>query len=247
MNSIFVSMVAIVIVAAVVGALMLQDDFSSMFFPNDEHYQIKIAGMKDVYLVGEQYDFSYIISGYGHQCGSKKVIFPDENGDTVIVNTSASCVANEPMKNFVFDIQKEEGTTFGHIKINRPGNYGIAVEFERGGFEPTLGGHNFIVAENICDDADVRKQAQCFSDSYGSCQSAYMTQRFQEESGGIVSVKAVVESWNDCRLVVYTENSLGEHTPFNGIRSTCENLHVTDYSISLDECDNAKYPPILFN
>ncbi len=35
--------------------------FESPF--REEHYEIEITGMKDVYLVGERYDFSYIISG----------------------------------------------------------------------------------------------------------------------------------------------------------------------------------------
>ncbi len=80
-------------------------------FDSKENYSIEITGMKDVYLVGERYDFSYILSGYGHPCGSKTVTFPDSNGVIMTIASSASCIANLPMEMFVFDIQKERGTT----------------------------------------------------------------------------------------------------------------------------------------
>jgi hypothetical protein len=47
---------------------------------NEEHYSIEITGMKDIYRIGEQYDFSYIISGYGYSCGRKTITYPDQNG-----------------------------------------------------------------------------------------------------------------------------------------------------------------------
>ncbi|MCV0372340.1 MAG: DUF4362 domain-containing protein [Nitrosarchaeum sp.] len=222
----------------------LDEWFDSHF--QKEHYDIEITGMKDVYLLGEQYDFSYVISGYGHECGSKKVTFPDSNGDTTGIYSSSSCVANAPMKNFVFDIQKEQGTTFGHVTLNKAGHYIVAVEFEQNSnFEPTQKGHDFFVVEKICNDiSDAEEQAKCLVDSLDSCESAYLAQRFPDNSGGTVSVVAVVESWNDCRLRVYTENSLGEHTPYNGIRSICNIAKVDGHSLLFEECNNAEYPPI---
>ena len=97
----------------------------------EEHYEIQITGIKDVYLLGEKYDFSYIISGYGFLCGGKTVTFPDQNGDTVGTRSSASCIADIPMKDFVFDIQKERGTTYGHIIIKNPGTYNVTITFDR--------------------------------------------------------------------------------------------------------------------
>jgi len=91
--------------------------FESPF--REEYYEIEITGMKDVYLVGEQYDFSYIISGYGHSCGSKTVYFPDLNGNTTRIISSSSCIAGIAMNDFVFDIQKERGTTYGHVKLKK--------------------------------------------------------------------------------------------------------------------------------
>ena len=99
--------------------------------PLKEHYSIEITGMKDIYRIGEQYDFSYIISGYGNSCGSKTITFPDQNGDTMGISSSASCIANLPMGIFVFDIQKERGTTYGHIELKNSGIYDVTVTFDR--------------------------------------------------------------------------------------------------------------------
>jgi len=114
----------------------------------DAHYEIEIIGLKDIYFVGEQYDFSYIISGYGYQCGSKKISFPDENGNYTKIISSSSCIADVPMEEFVFDIQKEHGTTFGHITLNNPGTYTITVTFDRPNqYFPTTVSKEFRVVE----------------------------------------------------------------------------------------------------
>jgi len=243
----FVIVGVVISVAIVIGiSLTVLLDGSGVAPFKKEHYNIQITGMKDVYHVGERYDFSYIISGYGYECGSKKVTFPDENGDTTGIYSSASCAANYPMKDFVFDVQKEYGTTFGHVTLNKAGHYIAAVEFSQSSnFEPTQDGHDFFVVERICNDiSDAEEQAQCLTDSLDSCTSAYLAQKFPEKSGGIVSVVASVESWNKCRLVVYTENSLGEDTPYNGIRSICNAAKVDGHHLLFEECNNAEYPPI---
>jgi len=117
-------------------------------FDSKENYSIEITGMKDVYLVGERYDFSYILSGYGHPCGSKAVTFPDSNGDIMTIASSASCIANLPMGIFVFDIQKEQGTTYGHVKIKNPGTYTVTVTFDKPSkYFPTTVSQEFRVVE----------------------------------------------------------------------------------------------------
>ena len=57
----------------------------------EEHYSIEITGMKDIYRIGEQYDFSYVITGYGYSCGSKTISFPDQNGELVTISSSGLC------------------------------------------------------------------------------------------------------------------------------------------------------------
>ena len=209
-----------------------------------EHYDIQITGMKDVYHIGEQYDFSYVISGYGYECGSKTITFPDKNGDTTWIRSSASCLANSHMKDFVYDAREESGTTFGHVTLQKAGHYMVAVEFSQSSnFEPTQKGKDFFVVEKICNDiSDARGQAQCLADSFDSCTPAYLTQSFPD-GNGIVSVTAAVEG-SDCRLTVHTENSLGEHTPFHGIRSVCDGISVRDNTLNFEGCNNAEYPPI---
>lgn len=96
-----------------------------------EHYEIEIVGMKDIYRIGEQYDFSYIISGYGNSCGGKTVSFPDQNGDTVKIISDSSCIVGVPLKEFVIDSTEEFDTTSVHGKINRPGIYNVTVTFDR--------------------------------------------------------------------------------------------------------------------
>ena len=247
-NKTLYAILGIIIASAIIFAVTIQiplDSETVVQFPfKTEHYDIQITGMKNVYTVGERYDFSYILSGYGNQCGSKKVYFPDENGTTTVIASSSSCIADIPMMDFVFDIQKERGTTFGHVSLKQPGYYTVAVEFERGESHPTLKGHQFFVVEKICNDiADSEKQARCLLESYESCQSAYYTTQFPERNG-MVSVTAVVTSWNDCMLEVHTDNSAGEHTPYNGIRSICNIILVKDNTLLFDECNNANYPPI---
>ncbi len=123
---------------------MPKDDVKS----TQEHYAIEITGLKDVYIVGERYDFSYILSGYGHPCGGKTVTFPDSNGDTIASASSASCIANLPMGIFVFDIQKEQGTTYGHVEIKNPGTYTITVTFDKPSqYFPTTVSKEFRVVE----------------------------------------------------------------------------------------------------
>jgi hypothetical protein len=106
-----------------------QFSFESPF--REEHYSIEITGMKDIYRIGEQYDFSYIISGYGYSCGSKEVTFPDQNGDTMKIISSSSCIAGAPMEEFVFDSKKEYDTQSVHGKINNPGTYNVTITFDR--------------------------------------------------------------------------------------------------------------------
>jgi hypothetical protein len=229
----------IIISGSVIFAIFFESPFET------EHYDIQISGLKDVYLVGEPYSFSYTISGYGYSCGDREVTYPDKNGDTVRNSVDVDCNTGQPKTNFVIDSKNESEKP--SISIKNPGRYNVAVMFDKStNFEPTQSGKEFHVVEKICDDSDPKDRAQCFVESYKSCQSSYMTQQFTTENGGIVNLKAIVESWYDCTLRVYTENSLGEHAPFNGIRSICENMIVDENSLNFENCNNADYPPIMF-
>ncbi len=120
-----VIILGIIITSSIIFAISFEFPFEK------EYYEINITGLKDVYRVGEPYSFSYTISGYGYSCGDREITYPDENGDTMTMATSASCIAGVSMKEFVFDIQKEQGTTYGHIKLKNPGTYTVTVTFDR--------------------------------------------------------------------------------------------------------------------
>ena len=65
------------------------------------------------------------------------------------VGSSASCAGGIPMKQFEFDVQKEMGTTFGHVKLQNPGTYFVSVTFDRPSHDfPTTITKEFHVIEN---------------------------------------------------------------------------------------------------
>ncbi len=97
----------------------------------EEHYEIEITGMKKIYRIGEQYDFSHVISGYGHSCGSLEITFPDQNGNTMKILSEQLCLADLPMKDFVLDAQKQYDTTSVHGTVKVPGIYNVTVTFDR--------------------------------------------------------------------------------------------------------------------
>ncbi len=214
----------------------------------EEYYEIEITGMKDVYFVGEQYDFSHIISGYGYSCGSKEVTFPDQNGDTMKTISGSSCIAGVPMKEFLIDSQKEYGTTSVHGKIKNPGTYTVTVSFDRPiqNF-PTTVSKEFHVVEKICNDSDPKDKAQCFSDAFDSCTSAFVELAIPNGEGDEFLITGVVESWHDCSLRVYTNITENRQQRHSETRSICDGMSINDESIIFENCNNANLPPIRFD
>ncbi|MBM2820062.1 MAG: hypothetical protein HW410_1744 [Nitrosarchaeum sp.] len=245
MKTIFiVTILSIIITGSIIFAIIIQ---SNSYFPK-EHYEIKITGMKDVYLIGERYDFSYILSGYGHSCGSEKITFPDQNGYTVEIISSLDCIAGISMKEFVSDIQKEYGTTYGHVRVKNPGYYGIVVEFESNNYKQTQGGHGFHVVEKICNDKNSKDKAQCFADAFDSCTSAFVDLAYPTGEGDGIFVTGIVESWNDCNLRVYTDHTQDRYKAnSSGTRSICDGVMINDESITFENCNNEEIPPLFFD
>ena len=245
MKTIFIiTILSIIITGSIIFAISIQ---SNSYFPK-EHYEIKVTGMKDAYLIGERYDFSYILSGYGDSCGETKITFPDQNGDTIGIISGSSCIAGVPMKEFVSDIQKEYGTTYGHVGIKNPRYYGIVIEFESINFEQTQGGHGFYVVEKICNDKNPKDKAQCFADAFDSCTSAFVEFATPTAEGDGILITGVVESWNDCSLRVYTDHTQDRYKGnSDGTRSICEGITINDESIVFENCNNEDIPPLRFD
>ena len=182
----------------------------------------------------------------GSSCGSKNVFFIDKDGNGIEEFSRALCDADTtPMRDFVFDLQEEQGKTYGNVGITVPGRYTVVVTLD---YTPVQDVHQFVVVEKNCDDIiNDKSKAQCFAESYESCESAYMTQQFaSKKDNGNVLLVATVESWNDCKITVHTENSRGGHSQFNSIVSSCDDISVNEDSLIFENCNNADYPPMVF-
>ncbi len=138
-----ITIIGIVVAASIIfGVITMSFNESSPktdSFPSlneEEHYQIEITGMKDVYYVDEPYSFSYVLSGFGDSCGSIDVTYPTDENENITMSSKGLCSETTP-RDFVWDIQKERGTTFGHVKLD-PGKYFVKVEFKK---------HDIVVSE----------------------------------------------------------------------------------------------------
>ena len=143
MNIFVLAIIGIAITSVVIFGIFMSGENPIISFPT-EHYEIEITGLKDTYLVGEPYSFSYILSGFGTSCGGKLITFPINKTNNAGVGYSDSCVKSFPT-NFVLDIEKTYGTTYGHIDLQEIGNYSVKVEFEKGVDGPTVAEKNFTV------------------------------------------------------------------------------------------------------
>ena len=128
--------IGIVVVASVIFGLSFKsftesDSKADLFLPinKEEHYQIEITGMKDMYYADEPFSFSYVLSGFGDSCGSIDITYPANEHENITLGSKGLCSETTP-RDFVWDIQKERGTTFGHVKLDS-GKYFVKVEFKK--------------------------------------------------------------------------------------------------------------------
>jgi hypothetical protein len=113
-----------------------------------EHYDIEITGLKDTYLVGERYDFSYILYGFGDPCGGIYITFPINKTESFSTGSMPSCLKTI-QRDFVLDMKKTYGTTYGHIALQEAGNYTVKVVFEKGSNGPTVTTKSFLVVDDM--------------------------------------------------------------------------------------------------
>ncbi|MEK6614814.1 MAG: hypothetical protein AABZ32_01695 [Bacteroidota bacterium] len=118
-----------------------------------EHYDIEITGLQDTYLVGEPYSFSYILYGFGDSCGSICITFPINKTDSYGTGFIPSCLKTI-QTDFVLDIKKTYGTTYGHIALQESGNYTVKVTFEKGANGPTVVTKSFLVVNAAPTNSD---------------------------------------------------------------------------------------------
>ena len=93
----------------------------------DEHYDIEIVGLDDVYTTDEVYSFDYHVSGYGDACAKITVNYPDEDGKTMTKTSMPSCVAE---RNFVSIDTNSFSGILGNVTVKIPGTYSVSVMYE---------------------------------------------------------------------------------------------------------------------
>ncbi len=119
----------------------------------EEHYEIEIIGLNDEYILGEEYSFSFIISGYGHECATYEVLYPDENGS--IVGMGAEPLCDPTMTLHEFEINySDKKRTLGNVVIKNPGVYTVTITFDKPNkYFPTTVSKEFQIIESVMDDS----------------------------------------------------------------------------------------------
>ena len=112
-----------------------------------EHYEIEIVGLKDEYVLGEEYSFYFIISGYGHECAGINLSYPDENGKLHGWGQMPLCDPNLIKHDFEIN-STDRQELFGDITIKNPGTYTVTVIFDQPNkYFPTTVSKEFRVGE----------------------------------------------------------------------------------------------------
>ena len=216
-----------------------------------EHYTVYLQELHDAYLVGEPYWFTYTFMGYGSPCADHTVYYPNHKGDTTQRGISMDCNTDYKPENFVeeYPISNEDVKPFA---IDVLGTYNVIVEFDIYDLltkETVSDEKRFHVVEKICDDTDAGIAAQCISDSFDSCTSAYLQHFFTTVEGDPIFVDVIVESWNDCNLRVYMDTT---HDTYGGqssgiLNSVCQEIETADQYWHIHDCDNFDLPPIVYD
>lgn len=119
----------------------------------EEHYEIEVVGLKDKYVLGEKYSFSFVISGYGHECAAYEVRYPDENGRIIGMDAEPLCDPNMPLHEFEINYSDRKGT-LGNVAIKNPGIYVITITFDKPNkYFPTTISKEFHIVESVMDDS----------------------------------------------------------------------------------------------
>ncbi len=113
-----------------------------------ERYAIEIIGLKDEYVLGEEYSFYFVISGYGHECAGINLSYPDKNGKLQGWGQEPLCDSNLIMHDFEINVTHRQ-ELFGNIAIKNPGTYIVTVIFDQPNkYYPTIVTQEFRVVEN---------------------------------------------------------------------------------------------------
>ncbi len=148
-------LILIVLALGFVGTAFALDDnaLSPTLMTLEEHYEIEIVGLKEEYVLGEEYSFSFVISGYGNECAKYEVFFPDENGHIVGISAEPLCDPNPTLHEFKINYSDSKGT-LGNTAIKNPGTYVVTIIFDKPNkYFPTTISKEFRVVGSVMDDS----------------------------------------------------------------------------------------------
>ena len=169
MNIFIIAIVGIVAFLAIFFVLFPPQNDGSLIpqiIIKPEHYAIEITELKETYLVGESYSFSYILYGFGDPCGGIYITYPINKTDSSGTGFIPSCLKTI-QTDFVLDIRKDQGTTYGHIALQESGNYAVKVTFEKESNGPTVATKSFLVVDVAPTDHDILDKKSFVADKYG--------------------------------------------------------------------------------
>jgi hypothetical protein len=204
-----------------------------------EHYDIEITGLQDTYLVGEPYSFSYILSGFGDPCGGIYIIFPINKTASSGTDSLPQCLKSV-QKDFVLDVQKIYGTTYGHVALQEAGNYTVQVTFEKGTHEPTVATKSFLVVKD-CNGKDGKKELDCFANSFESCTPAMINYVLYTIEGDPGFLEAYVEGGKNCYIRIVFDNTQDRFSsPSDRIitKDKCSSIEFTKHTMNIANCTN---------
>lgn len=217
----------------------------------EEHYEIEIVGLKDEYVLGEEYSFSFVISGYGDECAAYEVRYPDANGYVVGIGAEHSCDPNIPPHEFEIDYFASKGT-LGNAVIKNPGTYVVTITFDKPNkYFSTTSSKEFQVIEPIMGDFTILSPLKQFKMGIptGDIQCKENLVLIQKYDGSPACVKSITvdklheRGWTDPLTTYFC---LSEYLPVCGIDDvTYSNRCFMEKSgVELKhngECDNVTF------
>lgn len=130
----------------------------------EEYYKIEILGLKDEYMVGEEYSFYFVVSGNGYSCANYQVIYPDENGNIMHMGAEVLCASEQSMHEFNFNPLGGK-RTLGNTGIDKPGTYTVTVTFEKPSkYYPTTISKEFRVVGSFAENFNKLSPLKQFKD-----------------------------------------------------------------------------------
>jgi hypothetical protein len=114
--------VSVIIVGSVIFALSFEYSFDNAY------YDIQIQGMKEEYVVGDEYSFYYTLSGRGNTCGSWIVWYPDKDGVIQHNGAVVDCTSDKN-RNLSYDSRSDSRMFTSHVP-EIEGKYNVTVSLE---------------------------------------------------------------------------------------------------------------------